>query len=129
MTAIRFTRVAATLLVAACATTPIAKGPPSPLLAGTVAGKPISCLSPRTITDQRIVSESTILFRAGRWYRNDLRTACPGLDDRHTIIVRSYGSGTCEGDIFQVADLTSGTTYGSCSLGSFTPYNLPPGVR
>lgn len=129
MSAGRLARLAAPLLIAACATTPIAEGPPSPLLAGRVTGAPISCLNQRLITDQRVVNDHTILFRAGKWYRNDLRRACNGLDDRKTLIIRTTTGYTCDGDIASVVDLPSNFSYGFCPLGKFTPYELPPGVR
>lgn len=125
----RLFRLAAPLLIAACAATPVAEGPPSPLLAGTIAGKSTRCLDQRLITDQRIVDERTILFRASRWYRNDLPERCTGLREGRTIVTRTVGGDTCSGDIISVVDLPSGIGYGACSLGRFTPYDLPPGVR
>jgi hypothetical protein len=39
--------------------------------------------------------------------------------------VRSQSGQLCRGDIAFVVDLTSGTQYGGCGLGDFTPYDRP----
>jgi hypothetical protein len=94
--------------------------------AGKVAGAPIACLpariSPRNMV---VIDDSTIAFEDGpsRTYVNHLRGACPNVGNgSYTLLVRSSGSGTCSGDIADVADVRTGTTAGSCALGEFVPY-------
>jgi hypothetical protein len=96
------------------------------LLAGKVAGAPISCLPAHATRDMTVVDDQTILFRDGsnRIYRNDPRGGCPGASRAgSTLIIRQFGgSSLCSGEIVQVADLTTGFSGGSCSLGDFVPY-------
>jgi hypothetical protein len=95
-------------------------------LGGKIAGEPISCLNSNSRNYQTIrVSDDILLYRAsGKLvYRNNLSGGCPGLErDDDIMVVRSYGTGTCKGDIFHLVDRTSGMRGPSCSFGEFIPY-------
>jgi hypothetical protein len=85
------------------------------LVAGKVAGAPITCLPP-TLRSRNMVTidASTIAFVDGpsRTYVNHLRGACDNLASGfNTLVTRSGGSG-----------MRTGMTYGSCALGEFIPY-------
>ena len=99
--------------------------------AGKVAGAPITCLPPSVRSRNMVViDESTIAFEDGRnrTYVNHLRGGCDNLHPGfNTLVVRSGGSGTCSGDIAEVADLRTGASYGSCALGDFVPYTRAGG--
>ena len=101
------------------------------LTAGKVAGAPRTCLPPSLRSrNMVIIDDSTIAFEDGRnrTYVNHLRGACDNLRPGfNTLVVRSGGSGTCSGDIADVADVRTGMTYGSCSLGEFVPYTRAGG--
>lgn len=128
-----FPLLAAALAVTACANVPPpgrtaeAQAHLDKLLAGRVAGQPASCLPPYRNDNMITVDENTILFRAGGTiYRNDLRGGgCTRLGGAYTLITRSTGSGLCSGDIAEVADLSTGSSVGSCVLGDFVPYTTP----
>lgn len=47
---------------------------------------------------------------------------CPGLDFGRALSTRNTSSTLCRGDVVTVFDPISGTQYGGCSLGHFTPY-------
>lgn len=96
-------------------------------LAGKVQGEKTSCINQIPRTDMRVISNSVILYRVSRKlvYRNDLIGQCSGLTRGDALIVRSFGSQYCRGDIAQTANLTAGTLSGSCALGDFTPYRTP----
>jgi len=129
MPAPRLARLTAPFLLAACAATTVADAPP-PAAAGAASGKPVNCLTQRLTDNLRVIDTRTILYRVGRqWYRNDLPNECPRLDDRATIITRTTISQICAGDIFEVADLTTHTSYGSCVFGKYTPVTLPKTTR
>jgi len=101
------------------------------LTAGKVAGTPITCLPPSVRSrNMTVIDDSTIAFEDGgsRTYVNHLRGACDNLRPGfNTLVVRSGGSGTCSGDIADVADVRTGMTYGSCALGEFIPYTRAGG--
>jgi hypothetical protein len=101
------------------------------LLAGKVAGQPLTCLPSYRSTDMVVVDEQTIAFRDGsrRVWVTNLRSGCSNLGSGHYALVtrQAGGSGICRGDIAEVADLTNGITVGSCVFGDFTPYERPRG--
>ena len=91
------------------------------------AGPRVACL-PSSRTDGQInVSDNIILFRyGGTYYRNDPPGGCNGLGrGNNALVTRSIGASLCRGDIATVADLSTGTTVGSCVLGDFVPYRRP----
>ena len=95
------------------------------LLAGRVAGQPASCLPPSRSNNMVTIDENTIVFDSGGTvYRNDLRGGgCNRLGGSYALVTRSFGSRLCSGDIAEVADLSTGSTVGSCVLGDFVPYS------
>ncbi|MGZ2411918.1 hypothetical protein ACUXST_001339 [Sphingomonas sp. F9_3S_D5_B_2] len=98
------------------------------LIAGKVAGPPVSCLPSYQSNDMVVIDERTIAYRlgSGRVYINNMRGACNNLGNGTALVTRSFGSPqTCSGDIAQVADLTNRMTVGSCVFGQFVPYSKP----
>ena len=132
---------AATPLIAGCA--PAGSGEPGAAaltpkqaerldkqLAGKVPGKPEKCLPSYRSNDTIRVSDSILLYRSSGnlVYRNDLRSSCPGLArDSDIMVVRQFGSSTCEGDFFHLVDRSSGIRGPTCVLGEFVPYRKPAG--
>ncbi|WP_176592481.1 hypothetical protein [Sphingobium sp. EM0848] len=96
-------------------------------LAGKVAGEKTSCVNRESQANLTAISSSVLLYRvSGRLvYRNDLIGSCPGLTRGDTLIIKSWGSQYCRGDIATSADLPTGMVTGSCALGDFTPYRTP----
>ena len=99
-------------------------------LAGKVPGEPTRCMPNYRTADTIRVSDNILLYRSGRnlVYRNDLKGSCPGLArDSDIMVVRQFGSSTCEGDFFYLVDRTSGIRGPTCVFGSFVPYRKPAG--
>jgi hypothetical protein len=101
------------------------------LIAGKVAGQPVTCLASYRARDMVVIDDSTIAFRESRsrvWVSN-LRSSCSNLGSGHyALVTRTFGgTGLCSGDIAEVADLSNGFTVGSCVVGEFTPYTKPRG--
>ncbi len=99
-------------------------------LAGKVAGEPVNCIPSRTADNSIRVSDDIILYRVSKRlvYRNDLANSCLGLGRNDDIlIVKTYGSQLCDGDIIHLVDRLSGINKGACSLGQFVPYRTPTG--
>ncbi|HKY81869.1 MAG TPA: hypothetical protein VJM09_10420 [Sphingobium sp.] len=96
-------------------------------LAGKVAGDPVSCVSRYPQSDLRVISDGVLLYRVSSRliYRNDLIGSCNGLSRGDTLVVSTFGSQYCRGDMAKSADLVSGMITGACALGSFTPYRTP----
>ncbi len=99
-------------------------------LAGKLPGKPLRCLPYSHSSATIRVSDSILLYRSGGnlVYRNDLRNSCPGLArDSDIMVVRQFGSSTCEGDFFHLVDRSSGIRGPTCVFGEFVPYRKPAG--
>jgi hypothetical protein len=97
-------------------------------LDGKVPGEKVSCINSQPQTSLRVISDSVLLYRVSSKlvYRNDLLGSCTGLSRGDTLVVRTFGSQYCRGDIAHAVDLTVGTLSGGCALGDFTPYRTPP---
>ncbi len=100
------------------------------LIAGKVAGQPLSCLPSYRSNDMVVIDDQTVAFREGsrRVWVSTLRSGCSNLGSGHYALVtrQGGGSGLCRGDIAQVADLTNGITVGSCVFGDLVPYTRAP---
>ena len=98
------------------------------MLAGKVAGPPLSCLPHYRSNDMVVIDESTIAFRDGsrRVFVNHMMGGCSNLGGAYALVTRQFGSpDLCRGDIGQVVDLTTHSTVGSCVFGDFIPYTRP----
>ena len=117
--------------LAACATAPQpvaqsaeAEAKLQQLLAGRVAGEPVSCLPHWRRDDMTIIDDDTILFESGGTiYRNELRGSCANLSSGfYSLVTRSTSPTLCSGEIAQVVDVSTGTMIGGCTIGEFIPY-------
>lgn len=98
------------------------------LLAGKVAGPPVSCLPTFRQDDMVVIDDRTVAFRQGsaHTYVNHMQGGCSNLGGGYALVTRSFGGGQlCRGDIAQVVDLTNRMTVGSCVFGDFIPYSRP----
>lgn len=96
------------------------------LLAGRVAGAPVSCLPLYNLGSARIVEGVGIVYRVGgKLYVNRPRTDPRGLDDDDILVVRSFGSQLCNADRVDLVDRNSRMWSGFVSLGDFVPYTRP----
>jgi hypothetical protein len=105
-----------------------AEGHLQKLLAGRVAGAPVTCLPDYQAKDMVVIDDGTILFRDGStYYRNDFNGGtCASLGRGNSLVTKRFGgAGLCRGDPADVVDLSSGFTVGSCTIGNFIPYAKP----
>ena len=88
------------------------------------AGPTVSCVSQRDLGSNRSVGEGAIIFDppGDLLYVNRPPAGCPSMEFGRTLITRTTSSRLCRGDIVTVADLVSGSEFGGCGLGDFTPY-------
>ena len=115
-------------LIAACAAS--AKQPgdragrAERLLAGKVAGKPLSCVSLRGLEGNSSLPDGRVLFetRGSLVYVNRTRDSCPSLDFGRALRTDSRTGLLCSGDVVTVFDPQTGAGHGGCSLGAFIPY-------
>jgi hypothetical protein len=94
-------------------------------------GEPRNCISSMGVNSVQ-AGTSSVMFRvsAERWYRNDLRASCPALRVDRTMVFRNkMGSQYCELDMFDVVDPMTRSSFGTCSLGKFTPVEVPKGTK
>ncbi len=94
-------------------------------------GSPVRCIQRANVST--IPSGDTyLMFRTSgnRWYRNELRGSCPIIrEDRAMVFRNLQGSQFCDMDLFDSVDTVSRMNFGACTLGEFTPVNVPKGAR
>jgi hypothetical protein len=98
------------------------------VLAGKVAGTPVSCVSAFGVgANLRAISDDVLVYEVSRKlaYKNRLIGSCTGLSRGDTLVLNLHGSQYCRGDIARAVSLPSGFSGGSCSLGDFVPYRVP----
>ena len=97
------------------------------LLAGKVAGRPISCLPPYNSNDQRNIDGRTVAFRVvtRMTYLMHLTPGCELLaTGNYALVTHQFGGmGMCQNDIVRVVDVMNRTTVGSCGIESIVPYS------
>lgn len=103
-------------------------------LKGMVAGPAQDCVIERDLGSNKSYGGRTILFHGPTddvVYVNRLASVCPGLDSGLAIKVRIPATRLCRGDIVTVFDPMSGSEFGGCGLGKFTPYHRagPPKIK
>lgn len=130
----RHTLLASALLLFGCAgdrisPTPVTQGPLSAqaerILAGKVAGEPVSCLPQYNADDSVRLSNGGIVYRVSSdlAYVQDFGGQCAGVLRDVTYLQRdSTRSSLCAGDPVQVINRIHGTFEGSCVLSDFVPY-------
>ncbi|MGE5235130.1 MAG: hypothetical protein ACM3O7_02130 [Acidobacteriota bacterium] len=95
------------------------------VLKGRVAEPARQCVDLRDLGEDKPYGKGVIVF-TGRTgdvlYVNRLAGSCPGLAPGRALKTRTATTLLCSGDIVTVFDPLSGTQYGGCSLGGFTPY-------
>jgi hypothetical protein len=99
------------------------------LLAGKVAGPPVSCLPSFRANDMTVIDEDTVIFKqsSNHLYVAHMAGGCNMLGrPGYALVTRQVGSsGLCHGEIATVVDTRSGFTVGSCVIGDFIPYSMP----
>lgn len=99
------------------------------LLAGKVAGPPVSCIPSFNANDMRTIDGQTLAFRAGGGTTYVARLS-PGCEmagrGTYTLLTRQFGgSGLCRGQIAQVIDPLNGSGMGSCVIEDVTAFRQP----
>ena len=101
----------------------------SRLLAGKVAGPPVSCLPSYRQKDMTVIDDYTIAFRDGvdRVWINKPHGGCNLLaSGSYALVTHGVGGmGLCRGDIGNVVDSMNHVTVGSCVMSDFIPYTTP----
>ena len=93
------------------------------LLAGKVAGPPMSCLPSRMANNQMTIDDRTLAFRDGsRVYVNHLSDGCGNLGGSRSMVLRNPTGSLCRGQIAEVVDLATGAHVGGCVFGDFIPF-------
>ena len=92
------------------------------------AGETVSCVPLRNLGGNRSAGEGAVIFggTGSRVWVNRPRDGCPLLRDTRALTVRTTGNQLCRNEIVRVVDPATGTFYGSCALGDFTPYERRP---
>jgi hypothetical protein len=100
------------------------------MLAGRVAGEPISCITLSSVTSSQIVDGKAIVYRSGsRFYVNVPRSGAERLRDDDILVTRTVGSQLCSIDSVHLVDRSSRFPRGFVVLGKFVPYTKPKAQR
>ena len=121
----RFMRLAAVLLLGACAAPQPTEAPGPPReLAGRVAGPAQKCVLIQANESLRVsdTNRHVLLYGSGKTiFANQLAPACGyGRDD--VLITEPSGSYYCRGDLVRSMDRLSHIPGPSCAIGEFVPY-------
>jgi len=93
-------------------------------LEGRTERPAVPCVGLRDLGGNRTAGDAIIFGdNHRRIYVNRPAGGCPDLSAGRTLRVRTSMGRLCRGDIVTVVDLVSGTEYGGCGLGDFTPYD------
>ena len=94
------------------------------ILGDTVERPAVACVNLRNLGGNRTVGDA-IVFGGGmrRIYVNRPPGGCPDLTHGRSLTLRTTSGQVCRGDIVTVVDRLSGTSFGGCGLGDFTPYD------
>lgn len=123
-------RMVALALLLAAAPAAAEKAPPTDPMTLKATGEPRTCISNRANVSTKMAGDSVLMFRSGStWFRNELRARCPWMRDDRILTFRTTTTQYCELDPFDVVEPISGINYGICSLGRFTPVEVPKGTR
>jgi hypothetical protein len=96
------------------------------LLAGRVAGKPVSCLPFSQANDSRVINGKAIVYKfGGTLYVNQPRSGAEDLNDDNIIVTRQFGSQLCDVDSVHLIDRSTGFPRGFIILDKFVPYTKP----
>jgi hypothetical protein len=88
------------------------------------AGPSRSCVQLRELRGNRSAGEAIVFDgqTSGTLYVNRPPGGCPTLEFGRALVTRTSMGELCRGDIADVIDPVSHTTYGGCGLGDFEPY-------
>jgi hypothetical protein len=89
-------------------------------------GKPVDCVSLRSIQSTRVHGDRTIDFHmnGGKVYRNTLPISCPSLGFEERFSYKTSLSQLCSVDIITVLQSPGLSQGPSCGLGPFQPVKL-----
>lgn len=119
-----------TAAIAAAVPAAAEKTPPTDPMTLKATGESRTCIPTRANISTKQAGDSVLMFRVGsNWFRNELRARCPWMRDDRILIFRTPTTQYCELDPFEVVEPVSRISYGICSLGRFTPVEVPKGTR
>jgi hypothetical protein len=130
-----FPIIAAAVAIAGCtAAPPVPEGAQADhrlqaMLAGKVAGPPVSCIPGyNSAHATSVIAPGAIAFQVnpGLVYVSNVDgSGCENSSGpNYSLVTKSYGS-LCSGDQVQIRDLQTRALVGACSLAPFVPYRSP----
>lgn len=100
------------------------------LLAGRVAGEPVSCIDAGRATSSTVIDGKALVYRLGsKLYVNMPRSYPQPLRSDDILVTRTFGSQLCDTDTVNMVDRFSGFPGGPVFLGKFVPYTKPKRAR
>lgn len=95
-------------------------------LEGRVAGRPVDCISLRSVRSSRIIDDTAIVYDAGSTiYVNRPRAGAESLDRWDILVTKLYSDRLCSIDTVRLLDSATRSERGFVFLGDFVPYRRP----
>lgn len=92
-------------------------------LEGRAAGKPVSCIDPRTNSSTQIIDKTAILYGSGRTIYLQRPDNASSLRDDDILVTELRGSGMlCDIDVVKLHERSGGWYRGFVGLNKFVPY-------
>lgn len=98
-------------------------------LSGKIAGPQQDCISEPGLGPNKFYGKGVLVFRSypgGTVYVNRLLADCTSVVFGRAVKIKNPTPRLCRGDLVTVIEPDSGTEFGSCVLGQFTPYRPAP---
>lgn len=92
------------------------------ILAGRVAGKPVSCINLTTARDSQIIDKTAIVYNDGNTIWVNTPKFPNHLDDDDVMVTETHGSQLCRMDVVRMHDRSDFMYSGFVSLEDFVPY-------
>ena len=98
------------------------------MLAGRVAGAPVSCVGLRQLGSSEIIDGTAIVYRTNgsRLYINRPQSGASFLESDDILVTRTIGAQLCKSDAVDMIDRSSRGPKGFVILGDFIPYDRVP---
>lgn len=93
-------------------------------VAGLTPGKPVDCIDTRFNNASLKAIGPRLIYRVSRKlvYVNDTAGGCENVARGDALVTRQFSTQLCRGDIARTVNMQARIDTGSCSMGSFTPY-------
>ncbi|MFW2850498.1 hypothetical protein ACM61V_01040 [Sphingomonas sp. TX0543] len=93
-------------------------------VSGLVPGKPVDCIGTRLNNGSVKAIGSRLIYRINskRVYVNETNGGCEAVARGDALVTRQFSTQLCRGDIARTVNMPARIDSGTCTMGSFIPY-------